>query len=94
MVLNEVQRQDLVREIQNCEIDYALRSLHKESAPRPDGLNSLFFCKVWMLIHEDVYQAIKLFFENLIIVKGVNYTSITLLPKSLHVTSITQYRPI
>lgn len=92
--LNELQRQELVREVHNSEIDYALRSIHKESAPDPDGLNSLFFWKVWSLIHEDIYQAIKMFFEIPVMVKDVNCTSITLFPKSLHVTSIKQYRLI
>lgn len=63
-------------------------------APMYDGFKSIFFRKVRHLIREDMYAAILAFFKSNYTVKVVNYTFITLVWKSLHASSITQFRQI
>lgn len=88
------QRENLIKEVSKAEIDTAMKGISTDSAPGPDGFNSLFFNKVWFIVKEDFYQAIKRFFEYGKIYEAMNCTSITLIPKSLQTNTIAQFRPI
>lgn len=87
------QRNMLAAPIKTSEIDIALRGIHPESAPGIDGLTSLFYKEIWDFVKDDIYRAIFHLFESNKLYAPVNTTSITLIPKSLHANSISQYRP-
>ena len=55
--------------------------MQPSTSPGPDGLPPLFFKKLWVIVGDDVTRAILSFpnFGNLL--KEVNYTYITLIPK-------------
>lgn len=84
----------LTQTVSTQEIDDAMLSISVDSAPGLDGMSFLFFRKTWPIVKDDIYSMVKEFFIHCYMYKPVNYTSITLIPKALHVTSIKQFRPI
>lgn len=69
-------------------------SIHDDKALGIIGMNSLFFKKIWPIAKHDIIKAIKHFFVTGVMCPEINCTSITLIPKGLHVSSISQYKPI
>ncbi|XP_074305950.1 uncharacterized protein LOC141641178 [Silene latifolia] len=63
-------------------------------APGPDGFSSQFFKDSWEIVGEDTIAAIKNFFQTGKLLKQVNTTNITLIPKSSNPTSVLDFRPI
>ncbi|XP_062089492.1 uncharacterized protein LOC133796026 [Humulus lupulus] len=63
-------------------------------APGPDGFSSGFFKDTWNIIGEDFTTAILSFLHTERILKEINATSITLIPKMACPDSVSDYRPI
>ncbi|KAL0448496.1 UNVERIFIED_CONTAM: hypothetical protein Slati_1406000 [Sesamum latifolium] len=68
--------------------------IDEDSAPGPDGFSSGFFKAAWPIVGEDVTKAILEFFQNGWIVRQVNTTLITLIPKVNIPSKVTDFRPI
>lgn len=62
-------------------------------APGPDGYNSSFFKMAWPVIGEDIISAVQQFFENGKLLKELNCTTLTLIPKVDAPTSVLDFRP-
>lgn len=92
--LIEEQTQELVRLVTTQEVDKAMLSIGVDSALGIDGITSLFFRKPWPIIKEDIYGMVRKIFQSCSMFRPINCTSITLIPKTLHVSSIKQFRPI
>lgn len=71
----------LVKPVCNEEIDVDVKGIDTNKAPRLDGFNSLFFIKAWDVIKDDMYAALKDFFNSGIMLRQVNNTLVTLIPK-------------
>ncbi|XP_027152078.1 uncharacterized protein LOC113752144 [Coffea eugenioides] len=84
----------LTKGVEEEEIHEALFSMNSEKAPGQDGMTPLFFQRFWSTIKCDVIPAIKAFFSSGYMLKSVNHTVISLVPKMLHPTSLKNYRPI
>jgi len=65
-----------------------------EKSPRHDGYSFLFFKKSWEVIGEDFYATVHDFFVCGKLLKQINHSIITLVPKSASVTSANDFRPI
>ena len=63
-------------------------------APGPDGYGSSFYKDNWDLVGEDVQNAVISFFKKRKILKVINATSITLIPKTVCPKSVKDFRPI
>ncbi|XP_077246059.1 uncharacterized protein LOC143885903 [Tasmannia lanceolata] len=63
-------------------------------SPGPDGFNGEFFKAFWYLIKNDVVKAVQNFFVTGNLLKEVNATFITLIPKSTDSCFPDKYRPI
>ncbi|XP_056685914.1 uncharacterized protein [Spinacia oleracea] len=63
------------------DINKVLEDIPSNKAPGLDGYNNHFFKIAWPVIHEDLCAAIMDFFNTGKILKEVNVTSITLVPK-------------
>ncbi|XP_056695388.1 uncharacterized protein [Spinacia oleracea] len=71
----------LVVPISDAEIDATIKGIDINKAPGLDGFNSLFFLKAWGIVKADIYEAVKEFFRTGVMLKQVNNTSVTLVPK-------------
>ncbi|GJT19453.1 hypothetical protein Tco_0878159 [Tanacetum coccineum] len=90
----EAQLRGLECEVSNDEIKKAVWDCGTEKAPGPDGFTFGFFRHFWYLIHNDVYDAVRYFFLHTDIPKGCNSSFIALIPKSLNVNYVKDFRPI
>ena len=76
------------------EIKQALFDIEENKAPGIDGFNALFLKKTWIIIQQDVCKAVRDFFQQGKLLRAVNHTVVTLIPKTSHPESIRDYRPI
>nr|GEU59754.1 hypothetical protein [Tanacetum cinerariifolium] len=73
----------MIREISDQEIKDTMFSMGDNKASGPDGFSAAFFKEAWDIIRVDVCKAIKEFFTNGILLKELNHTIITLIPKDI-----------
>lgn len=66
----------------------------KGKAPGPNGFTLSFFKATWEVVGVDVTTAIKHFFNTGRLLKEVNSTFISLIPKKLEASTFNDYRPI
>ena len=76
------------------DIRQAVFSIDNDKAPGPDGYSSFFFKKAWPIVGGDFCSAIQDFFHSGRLLKQVNHSIITLIPKSKNVTFPSDFRPI
>ncbi|KAH6786892.1 hypothetical protein C2S52_006444 [Perilla frutescens var. hirtella] len=65
-----------------------------EKAPGPDGYTLVFFKATWDITGPTLCNAVKEFFRSGKLLKQINHTIITLIPKVQHNPSIADFRPI
>lgn len=63
-------------------------------SPVPDGLNPIFFKKLWTFTKSHIFQLVTNFFNSGFLPKLVNNTDIVLIPKTNHLDTIRNLRPI
>lgn len=76
------------------EVWAAVKSCDGNKALGPDGFNLMCFQKCWKVFKADVLQFFNDFYENGKLVRGVNSSFITLIPKIDGPATILDYRPI
>ena len=81
-------------EVSYEEVKQALFSIHLDKAQGPDGFNAYFFHKVWHIVGDDLVAAIQSFFTSGHLLRELNNTAITLIPKSQNPTRLLDFRPI
>ncbi|XP_056689968.1 uncharacterized protein [Spinacia oleracea] len=79
---------------QDADIKKMLESIPVTKAPRLYGFNSQFFKSAWPIIKADFYQDIKYFFVTEKLLKEINVTPISLVPKLPVPASVGDFRPI
>jgi len=94
---NEVLDVDNLRLIQLLDIEeikIALFSIDSNKTPRLGGFGVGFFKQYWHIVEHDFYNYILEFFRNGKILREINHTFITLIPKIGNPSQTTHYRPI
>ena len=86
--------EQLIRPVDEKEIRQALFSMHPNKALGTDGMSPLYFQYYWFIIKEDLVSAINSFFHTGYLLKVVNETIISLIPKTQSPISVVNYRPI
>ncbi|XP_077228479.1 uncharacterized protein LOC143861436 [Tasmannia lanceolata] len=84
----------LSKPISSEEIKDMVWKTNGDKAPGPDGFNASFFRAFWYLLGDEFIAAIKKFFKSGKLLKSVNATFISLIPKGPDSSSPSQYRPI
>jgi hypothetical protein len=92
--LSSTQQHILAQDVTREEIKHAMFSLKNNKAPGPDGFNAGFFKSMWHIVGEDVINAISSFFQTRRMLKEMNATSISLVPKVANPTGLTYFCPI
>lgn len=76
------------------EIRKTLFSFASHKSPGPDGLPPLFFKSFWKTTRDALISVVQHFFKHGFLLKSLNPTFITLIPKSNKACQVDQYRPI
>ncbi|XP_021735655.1 uncharacterized protein LOC110702256 [Chenopodium quinoa] len=93
-VLSESQKHAVITPFTEIDVRNALWDIDENKCPCPDGYTSSFFKQAWEIVKADVCGAVLNFFETGMLLKQINTTSLTLVPKVASATAVTQYRPI
>ncbi|GJU01457.1 RNA-directed DNA polymerase, eukaryota, reverse transcriptase zinc-binding domain protein [Tanacetum coccineum] len=78
----------------DMEIKQAMFDIDDDKAPGPDGFTSCFFKKAWNIIGSDICDAVREFFISGKLLKEVNATMISLIPKMNTPNKVSEFRPI
>jgi hypothetical protein len=84
----------LVREVTYEEVRDTMFHMPSNKAPGPDGYTFEFFKTSWSIVGEDVVKAVKGFFDTGLLLKEVNYTILSLVPKKVNPFAMGNFRPI
>lgn len=84
----------LCADYSDIEIKDVMFQMDPHTAPRPDGFSPLFYQKFCDIVGSDVTVAVRYFFTSGRILKQLNYTTISLIPKVPEPTNMIQLRPV
>jgi hypothetical protein len=82
------------RDVTKKEIKDTMFSINGSKAPGPDGFPASFFYKAFPVVDSDVIQAIKSFFRSVKLLREVNATIISLVPKKNNPSEMGDFRLI
>jgi len=85
---------DLIKPVTDDEIYTAVFQMDPHKTPGSDGFGASFYQDHWDIVREQLCVAIKDFFHSEKLLKEVNHTFITLIPKVANPETIAQFRPI
>lgn len=84
----------LTREVTDEKIYDVVKHFHPLHASGPDGLQAVFYQKSWNIIGKSISDMVKSFFNSGHMLKKINKTYITLVPKIPNPDTVNYYRPI
>ena len=76
------------------EVKKALFSIPGRKAPGPDGYGSYFYKDAWSIVGDDVVSAVLDVLQQGRLLKELNHTVITLIPKTKCPKNVSEFRPI
>ena len=93
-VVIEEMRIDLAKPYTTKEVDYAIKEMTPLKALGPDAMPPLFYQTYWTDVGMDVSQAVLSSLNSGSLLKSVNHTFITLIPKVKNPERVTKFRRI
>ena len=93
-IVTEEMRVELARPYTSEEVDAAIKEMAPLKAPGPDGMPPLFYQTYWSDVGVDVHQAVLSSLNSGSILKSINHTFITLIPKVNNPEKVSDFRPI
>jgi hypothetical protein len=93
-LVTEEQNINLNKPIAKEEIDQVVQEMPNGKAPGPDGFTVEFFKACWEVVKHDVYGVVEDSRRSTSILKALNATMITLIPKENEARTPDRYRPI
>ena len=84
----------LTRPVSDEEIQKAMFGVKGSSAPGEDGLTGEFYKRFWHIVGPSLMMEIKRFFQTAILPDGWNHTQLSLIPKIIRPTKMSDMRPI
>ena len=84
----------LTKNFMPMEVLEAVKQMSPIKSPGPDGFPPIFYQKYWHIIGEDVSHAVLTCLNSGKILKAINHTHITLIPKVKNPESVADFRPI
>nr|GEY27353.1 sodium/hydrogen exchanger 6 [Tanacetum cinerariifolium] len=93
-VLDDAKADFMVHDVSNDEVKGVIFSMGDDRAIGLDGFTPAFFKKAWDVVGGDITCAVRDFFSNGKLLKELNHTIISLIPKVTIPARINDYRPI
>ena len=93
-VVTDEMRADLAWPHTTEEVDAAIKELAPLKAPGPDRTSPLFYQTYWTDVGMDVHQVVLSSLNSSAILKSINHTFITLIPKVNNPEKVSDFRPI
>jgi hypothetical protein len=93
-LVTEDQNVGLSKPIAKEEIDQVVQEMPNGKAPGPDGFTVEFFKACWEVVKHDIYGVVEDSRRSTSILKALNATMITLIPKENEARTPDRYRPI
>ncbi|XP_074278172.1 uncharacterized protein LOC141601769 [Silene latifolia] len=93
-LISDQHRDILMKPVSPDEIKNCIFSIPANKSPSPDGFTSRFYRDSWEIIGKDIIGAVMDFFSSGELLKQINTTTLTLIPKVKHLVSVLEYRPI
>lgn len=93
----EIHNEDLIMldsPVSIDEVRSALFSMGNYKSPGPDGFHPLFFKSQWDVLGTSIFQFVQRVFQNPLLIREVNQTLISLIPKQEDISKASQFRPI
>ncbi|KAL0444877.1 UNVERIFIED_CONTAM: Retrovirus-related Pol polyprotein from type-1 retrotransposable element R2 [Sesamum latifolium] len=84
----------MIRPMEREEIKAAFFDIAEDKAPGPDGFSAGFFKAAWNVIGDELTTAVQDFFISGKMLKQVNATVLSLIPKVANPTTVADFRPI
>ena len=93
-LLTDINNQSLIALLDPEDVRFAFFSMDSNKTPGPNGFGPGFFKTFWPVITDDLFASVIEFFQHRRLIKVINHTFITLIPKSNSPSQTGHYRPI
>nr|XP_027120233.1 uncharacterized protein LOC113737168 [Coffea arabica] len=90
----KLRRKCLIKPVDEGEIKQTIFSMFPNKAPGVDGMSPCFSQSYWSIINVDIVHGISTFFHTGILLKTINETIISLVPKVDNPVMLANFRPI
>ncbi len=85
---------NLIRDFRAEEVEQAIKQMAPSKAPGPNGMPSIFYQKYWHVVGSDVITTMLSCLNSSCLLKSINHTFITLIPKVKNPEKVTDFHPI
>jgi exonuclease III len=92
--IDEEDKAWLEREFEEMEVWEVVKGMEGDKAPGPDGFTMAFFQSCWTVVKNDIMAVFSEFYRRRQLVKNVNVTFVTLVPKKADAVEMKDFRPI
>jgi hypothetical protein len=92
--VTEAENESLSQIPEANEIKDVVWNMHPPKAPGLDGFSGIFFKKYWSIVGDQVVAAVQSFFRDGWLLRNVNHTYITLIPKKQGACNFNHFRSI
>ena len=94
MRITREMNKELIRPFTREDVTKALHQIHPTKAPSPDGMSAIFFYKYWSIVGTDITNMVLNVLNQNFPMVAINKTNIVLIPKTIHPSKMTEFRPI
>lgn len=92
--IDTLQQSQLYRPLSDAEIELVVHQLGPQKAPSPNGIPAFFYQKFWDIVKHDILNSVHAFFHSGSLLKSLNQTYITLIPKISFPKEVSHFLPI
>jgi hypothetical protein len=92
--IDEEEKMWLERDFEEMEVWEVMKGMDGDKAPGPDGFTMAFFQSCWVVVKHDVMAVFFEFYRRRQLVKSLNVTFVSLVPKKVDAVEMKDFRPI
>ncbi|KAL2900133.1 hypothetical protein RDABS01_025215 [Bienertia sinuspersici] len=92
--LSIAQQDRLIAPFTNADVKNAIFSMDGSKAPGPDGFNAQFYKENWDIVSDLVCKSVLEYFQKGKLLKEINSTFLSLIPKVDRPQNVSEFRPI